>query len=74
MPLATRPMTLADYLAYDDGTDTRHELVAGVMVAMPPESALNQKIVSFFQGDTPLVSSVLPPLPLPAAQVLQAAC
>ncbi len=34
----TKPSTLtfADYLAYDDGTDTRYELVRGHLVAMPP--------------------------------------
>lgn len=30
-------MTFEDYLAYDDGTDTRYELVDGVLVEMPPE-------------------------------------
>lgn len=28
-------MTFEDYLAYDDGTDTRYELVDGVLVEMP---------------------------------------
>lgn len=34
----TQPSTLtfADYLAYDDGTDTRYELVRGHLVAMTP--------------------------------------
>ncbi|MDG2614836.1 Uma2 family endonuclease [Thermoleptolyngbya sichuanensis XZ-Cy5] len=34
-------MTFEDYLAYDDGTDTRYELVNGVLVEMPPESDEN---------------------------------
>lgn len=34
-------MTFEDYLAYDDGTDTRYELVDGVLVEMPPESDEN---------------------------------
>jgi Uma2 family endonuclease len=40
-------MTLQDYLNYDDGTDTRYELVDGELVAMPPESTLNYQIASF---------------------------
>ena len=40
-------MTLEDYLRYDDGTDTRYELVDGVLVAMPPESTLNTQIAAF---------------------------
>lgn len=30
MTIATKPMTLEDYLNYDDGTDTRYELVDGI--------------------------------------------
>lgn len=39
--------TLEDYLNYDDGTDTRYELVDGELVKMPPDSRLNHKIASF---------------------------
>lgn len=45
--IATQPMTLEDYLKYDDGTDTRYELVNGELIAMPPESNLNNQIASF---------------------------
>jgi Uma2 family endonuclease len=31
-----RPMTVAEFLAYDDGTDARYELVNGALVAMNP--------------------------------------
>ncbi|MFH7242039.1 MAG: Uma2 family endonuclease [Spirulina sp.] len=31
------PITFEDYLAHDDGTDRRYELVNGVLVEMPPE-------------------------------------
>lgn len=31
-----RPMTADEFLAWDDGTDTRYELVDGVVVAMAP--------------------------------------
>lgn len=40
-------MTLQDYLGYDDGTDNRYELVNGELIAMPPESDLNNQIASF---------------------------
>jgi Uma2 family endonuclease len=47
MPLATdRRMTLAEYLEYDDGTDTRYELEDGVLVEMSPEIPLNVGIAS----------------------------
>lgn len=47
MSVATRLMTLEDYLSYDDGTDARYELVNGELFAMPPESTLNSQIASF---------------------------
>ncbi len=47
MTVATRPMTLEEYLNYDDGTDTRYELVNGELIAMPTESDLNTQIASF---------------------------
>jgi len=37
-------MTLEDYLNYDDGTETRYELVNGVLVEVPSESDLNNLI------------------------------
>jgi Uma2 family endonuclease len=40
-------MTLEEYLNYDDGSDTRYELVNGELIAMPPESRLNIKIAIF---------------------------
>ncbi|MCY6489699.1 Uma2 family endonuclease [Leptolyngbya sp. GGD] len=36
--------TIEEYLAYDDGTDTRYELVDGVLVNMGSEKRLNEKI------------------------------
>jgi Uma2 family endonuclease len=35
-PAADRRMTVAEFLDFDDGTDTRHELVEGRPVAMNP--------------------------------------
>ena len=37
-------LTFEEYLAYDDGTDTRYELVDGELVEMPPEAPENIKI------------------------------
>jgi Uma2 family endonuclease len=47
MSVTTKAMTLEEYLNYDDGTDTRYELVNGELLAMPPESRLNVKIAIF---------------------------
>lgn len=45
MSIATdHRMTLEEYLDYDDGTDTRYELVDGVLVEMGTESPLNNAI------------------------------
>jgi Uma2 family endonuclease len=40
-------MTLADFLAYDDGTNQRYELENGELILMPSESDINQRIASF---------------------------
>lgn len=48
MSIATNQrMTIEDYLNYDDRTDTRYELVDGVLVEMGTESTLNTQIVMF---------------------------
>ncbi|OUC13368.1 MAG: hypothetical protein B0A82_17965 [Alkalinema sp. CACIAM 70d] len=47
MTIATQKMTLAEFLAFDDGTETRYELENGELIAMPAESDLNQRIASF---------------------------
>lgn len=41
---STRLLTLEEFLAYDNGTDTRYELVDGELVEMPPESDENLDI------------------------------
>ena len=43
----TRPLTLEEYLDYDDGTDTRYELVDGRLIALSTESDINARIASF---------------------------
>jgi Uma2 family endonuclease len=40
----TQSFTLEEYLAYDDGTDRRHELVDGELIEIPPESDDNNDI------------------------------
>jgi Uma2 family endonuclease len=35
-----------DYLAYDDGSDTLHELFNGELVSVPPESGRNSEIIN----------------------------
>lgn len=40
-------LTLEDYLSFDDGTDTRYELVDGRLVAISTESDINDRIASF---------------------------
>ena len=39
--------TFEEFLAYDDGTDTRYELVDGELVEMPPESQENNDITKY---------------------------
>lgn len=38
--------TIEEYLDYDDGTDTRYELVGGELVALPSEEPINNTIAS----------------------------
>ncbi|MDZ8110221.1 MAG: Uma2 family endonuclease [Nostoc sp. DedQUE12a] len=45
--IAGKYLTLEEYLNYDDGTDSQYELVAGELVAMPPESPKNVQISLF---------------------------
>jgi Uma2 family endonuclease len=40
----TKIFTFEEYLIYDDGTDTRYELVDGELVEMPPEAPGNNDI------------------------------
>jgi Uma2 family endonuclease len=42
-----RRMSLEEYLNYDDGTDTRYELVDGVLVEMGAENDINVMIEGF---------------------------
>ena len=56
---ARKPMTVADFLEFDDGTDTRYELIGGGPVAMSPPSERHTRIVSAIAAS--LYSSLRPP-------------
>lgn len=43
--LAPRRMTLAEFLDWDDGTDTRYELIDGEVVAMAPPTPAHAAVV-----------------------------
>lgn len=40
-------LTMEEYLAYDDGTDKRYELVDGKLIEMPPEAQGNLDIAKY---------------------------
>jgi Uma2 family endonuclease len=48
---SAKRLTFEEFLAYDDGTDKRYELVDGELVEMPPESQANTDIATglFFE-------------------------
>lgn len=47
---ALKPMTVDEFLAWDDGTDTRYELADGVIHAMSPPSGAHRTIVVNISG------------------------
>jgi Uma2 family endonuclease len=47
MTVASPLLTLAEYLAYDDGTDTRYELVNGELVAMAQPTGIHGGMSEF---------------------------
>ena len=51
MTTAASLLTLEEYLAYDDGTDNRYELVDGRLVTMPPESDRNNLIALYLLSE-----------------------
>src|SRR5437660_1473263 len=44
--LALKPMTLDEFLRWDDGTDTHYELVVGFPVAMAPPAAAHRMLAA----------------------------
>ncbi|WP_026103022.1 Uma2 family endonuclease [Pseudanabaena sp. PCC 6802] len=47
IPRVVKHLTMEEYIAYDDGTDTRYELVDGELVEMPVESQINASIAKY---------------------------
>ena len=47
MPITTQRLTLDNYLTYEDGTDTRYELVNGELVAMAQPKGRHGAIAEF---------------------------
>ena len=45
-----RQMTFQEYLVYDDGTDTRYELLNGELVSMSPPTWLHLRIARYLEG------------------------
>lgn len=41
LQVSNKKFTAEEYLAYNDDTDSRYELVNGLLVEMPPESNFN---------------------------------
>jgi Uma2 family endonuclease len=58
MTTTTKSFTLAEYLAYDNGTDKRYELVNGELIEMPSESDLNNLIAMY------LIATLLQVVPI----------
>ena len=51
MTTTTALLTLEEYLAYDDGTDNRYELVDGKLIKMPPGSDRNNLIALYLLSE-----------------------
>lgn len=51
MSIATQRLTIEEYLAYDNGTDTRYELVDGELVEMPPETDRHNLIALYLLSE-----------------------
>ena len=47
MTVTSVKMTLAEFLNYDDGTDSNYELENGELIKMPAESEINRRIAIF---------------------------
>ena len=51
MTTTAASLTLEEYLAYDDGTENRYELVDGKLITMPPESDRNNLIALYLLSE-----------------------
>ena len=59
MTVTTQKFTLEEYLAYDDGTDTRYELVCGELIPMSVGKGIHAFILKFLTIQIALVLSEL---------------
>lgn len=68
MTIATQKLTFEEYLAYDDSTDTRYELVDGELVPMSLGTGKHGAIIRFIvqQFEDELTRLAQPWVPLPA--------
>lgn len=68
MSIATQKLTFEEYLAYDDGTDTRYELVDGELVPMSLGTGRHGAIIRFVvrQFEDAVMQSGQPWVALPA--------
>jgi len=46
-----KPLIFEEYLAYDDGTDNRYELINGALVAMPQPTGQHADIAEFLNDE-----------------------
>ncbi|MBW4518562.1 MAG: Uma2 family endonuclease [Scytolyngbya sp. HA4215-MV1] len=51
MITTAKKLTLNEYLAYDDGTDSCYELIDGELVEIPPETDRNNLISLYFLAE-----------------------
>lgn len=58
---ALRYMTIAEFLDWEDGTDTRYELVGGVVVAMAPPAAAHGRLAARIAGSLDAALRSRPP-------------
>jgi len=68
MTTTTQKLTFEEYLTYDDGTDTRYELVDGELVPMSLGTGKHGAIIRFLvrQFEDALAQAGQPWVPLPA--------
>ncbi|MEO0885372.1 MAG: Uma2 family endonuclease [Cyanobacteria bacterium J06648_10] len=59
MTVTTQKFTFEEYLTYDDGTDTRYELVCGELVPMSVATGIHAFIIKFLTAQIALVLSGL---------------
>jgi Uma2 family endonuclease len=68
MTITTQKLTFEEYLTYEDGTDTRYELVDGELIPMSLGTGKHGSVIRFLvnQFENSLAQSKKPWVPLPA--------